>query len=57
VEDLDRQILAALAEDLLALLAQDSAGAVMRVYDAIADLELNVLRYGDRRQLIQLLFR
>jgi hypothetical protein len=44
VEDLDRQVLALLAEDLLLLLLQDLAGPVMRVDDVIADLVLDLLR-------------
>jgi hypothetical protein len=43
MEDLDRQILAPLAEDLLLLLLDHLAGAVMRIDDVVADLELDVL--------------
>jgi hypothetical protein len=42
VEDLDRQILAALAEDLLLLLLDYLAGAVVRIDDMVADLEVDV---------------
>jgi hypothetical protein len=44
VEDLDGQVLTLLAEDLLLLLLQDLAGPMMRVYDVIADLVLDLLR-------------
>jgi len=44
VQDLDGQVLTLLAEDLLLLLLQDLAGPVMRVYDVIADLILDLLR-------------
>jgi hypothetical protein len=44
VQDLDGQVLTLLAEDLLLLLFQDLAGPVMRVYDVIADLILDLLR-------------
>ena len=43
VEDLDREVLALLAEDLLRFLLEDLAGPVMRVDDVVADLELDVL--------------
>jgi hypothetical protein len=42
VEDLDRQVLATLAEYVLDLLAQDPPRAMVRVDDAVADLELDV---------------
>jgi hypothetical protein len=57
VEDLDRQVLTAVAEHLLDLLAKDPARPVMRIDDAIADLELDVRRWGNRLKIIQLLFR
>ncbi|MFL5885544.1 MAG: hypothetical protein ACJ77M_10780 [Thermoleophilaceae bacterium] len=44
MEDLDREVLPLLAEDLLLLLLQDLAGPVMRVDDVIADLVLDLLR-------------
>jgi hypothetical protein len=56
VEDLDREVLAALAEDLLHLLLEHLARAVMRVDDALADLELQVDDDLDL-QVFQLLFR
>jgi hypothetical protein len=43
VEDLDGEVLALLAEDLLVLLLQDLAGPMMGVYDAVADLEVDGL--------------
>ena len=43
VEDLDREVLALLAEHLLLLLLEDLARAVVRVDDVVADLELDVL--------------
>jgi hypothetical protein len=43
VQDLDRQVLTLLAEDLLLLLLQDLAGPVVRVDDVIADLILDLL--------------
>jgi hypothetical protein len=44
VQDLDRQVLTLLAEDLLLLLLQDLSGPVMRVDDLITDLVLDLLR-------------
>jgi hypothetical protein len=44
VEDLDREVLPLLTEDLLLLLLQDLAGPVMRIDDVIADLVLDLLR-------------
>jgi hypothetical protein len=43
VEDLDGEVLPPLTEDLLLLLLEDLAGAVMRIHDVVADLELDVL--------------
>jgi hypothetical protein len=43
VQDLDGEVLALLAEDLLLLLLLDLAGAVMRVDDVVSDLELDRL--------------
>jgi hypothetical protein len=40
VKDLDREVLALLAEDLLHLLLEDLAGPVVGVDDLIADLVL-----------------
>jgi hypothetical protein len=57
VEDLDREVLAALTKDLFHLLSEDLAGAVVRIDDAIADLELDVRGGFCRLKIIQLLFR
>jgi hypothetical protein len=46
VEDLDGEVLARLTEDLLDLLLEDLAGAVMRIDDVVADLEPDVLDLG-----------
>jgi hypothetical protein len=43
VEDLDREVLPAFAEDLHLLLLEDLAGAVMGVDDVVPQLELDVL--------------
>jgi hypothetical protein len=43
VEDLDREVLAYLAEDVLLLLLDHLAGPVMGVDHVIADLEVDVL--------------
>jgi hypothetical protein len=42
VEDLDREVLALLAEDLLLLLLEDLAGPVMRIDDVVPDLVLDL---------------
>ena len=47
VKDLDGEVLAGLTEDLLVLLLDDLAGAMMRVHDVVADLELDVLHLDD----------
>jgi hypothetical protein len=44
VEDLDRQVLALLAEDLLLLLLEDLPGSMMRVDDLVTDLVIDVRR-------------
>jgi hypothetical protein len=56
VEDLDRQVLPALAEDLLLLLLQDLTRAVMRVDDVVPDLELDVLELGYQVEVLEILF-
>jgi hypothetical protein len=43
VEDLDREVLALLTEDLLLCLLENLAGTVMWVDDVVAELELDVL--------------
>ncbi len=40
MEDLDRQVLARLAEKILGLLGEDDAGAVVRVDDVVTDVEV-----------------
>jgi hypothetical protein len=57
VEDLDRQVLAGLPEDLLLLLLEDLAGAVVRIDDVVADLEVDALGLDDLQVLDDLLFR
>jgi hypothetical protein len=42
VEDLDREVLAYLTEDVLLLLLDNLAGTMMRVHDVVADLEVDV---------------
>jgi hypothetical protein len=41
VQDLDREVLALLAEQLLLLFLEDLARSVVRVDDLVADLELD----------------
>ena len=43
--DLDREVLALLAEDLLDLLGDDLTGTVVRVDDRITNLEVDFLDY------------
>jgi hypothetical protein len=45
VKDLDREVLALVAEDLLELLLEDLARPVMRIDDLIADLVLDQRRF------------
>jgi hypothetical protein len=42
VEDLDRQVLAVLAEDLARVLLEDLARTVVGIDDVVADVELDV---------------
>ena len=49
MKDLDREVLATLPQDVFELLAQYLAGAVVRVDDVVADLELDVLEDHDLR--------
>ena len=51
VEDLDREVLLLLTEDVLVLLLDDLPGAVMRVDDGVADLEVDALGLG--KQVLQ----
>jgi hypothetical protein len=48
VQDLDREVLALLAEDLLGLLLDDPARSVMRIDDRVADLEVDALGLGEK---------
>jgi hypothetical protein len=52
VEDLDGEVLAAFAQYVLDLLAQNLARAVVRIDDAVPDLELDV---RERLDVIQVL--
>jgi hypothetical protein len=52
VEDLDRQILAPLAEHLHLLLLQHLAGAVVGIDDVVAELELDVLDLASDLELL-----
>jgi hypothetical protein len=57
VENLDREVLAALSEHLFLLLPEDLAGSVVRINDAVAYLELDMWQRYDGFKIIQLLFR
>jgi hypothetical protein len=52
VEDLDREVLAAFAEDLHLLLLEHLAGAVMGVDDVVPELELDVLDLAGDLELV-----
>jgi hypothetical protein len=52
VEDLDRQVLARLAEDLLELLALDLAGPVVGVDDVVTELEVDELEFALRFEIV-----
>jgi hypothetical protein len=55
VEDLDREVLAYLAQDLLVLLLDDLAGAVVWIDDVVTDLEVDALGLpGDVFQILDL---
>jgi hypothetical protein len=54
VEDLDGEVLAGLTEDLLVLLLDDLAGAMMRVDDVVADLEVDALGLSGDVQILDL---
>ena len=57
MQNLDRQVFALLAKDVLELLADDLACPVMRVDDVVANLELNMReRLGGIKILVQVLF-
>jgi hypothetical protein len=53
VKDLDREVLARLAEDLLVLLLDDLAGAVMGIDDVVTELELDVLDFPDDLEVFE----
>jgi hypothetical protein len=55
VQDLDREVLALLAEDLLLLLLEDLAGPVVGIDDVVPDLERDALGFN-RLEVLQLLF-
>jgi hypothetical protein len=57
VEDLDRQVLAFLAEHLFVFLAQHLAGAVVGIDDAVPDLELDERQRFGSLEILQVLFR
>jgi hypothetical protein len=57
VEDLDRQVLALLPEDLLEFFPQDLAGAVMGIDDAVPDLELDMRDGYNALEIVEVLFR
>jgi hypothetical protein len=58
VKDLDREVLAALAENLLLLLAKHLAGAVVGIDDAVPNLEFDERnRLSSLEILFQVLFR
>jgi hypothetical protein len=47
VEDLDRQVLSLLAEELLALLAENHTGRVVRIDDVVANVEFLAMQNFD----------
>jgi hypothetical protein len=55
VKNLDREVLAYLAEDVLLFLLDDLAGPVMGIDDVVTDLELDVLGLDDDFQVLDLL--
>jgi hypothetical protein len=57
VKDLDCQVLPALAEYLLGLLAQDLARTVVGIYDVVPNFELDVDKLDSLEILFQVLFR
>jgi hypothetical protein len=56
MKDLDGEVLALLAEDLLVLLLDDLAGAVVRIHDVVPEREVDVLGGQDLKILEQVLF-
>ena len=57
VEDLDREVLAHLAEDVLLLLLDDLAGPMMGIDDVVADLEVDALDLARDLEVLDLLDR
>jgi hypothetical protein len=57
VEDLDREVLAHLAEDLLVFLLDDLAGPMVRIDDVVADLEVDALGLAREVEVLDLLGR
>jgi hypothetical protein len=53
VKDLDGEVLALLAEDLLVRLLDDLAGAVMRIDDVVTELELDVLDLANDLEVLE----
>jgi hypothetical protein len=53
MEDLDGEVLASLTEDLLVLLLDDLARAVVGVDDVVTELELDVLHLADDFKVLQ----
>ena len=47
MQDLDRQVLAVLAKDVLQLFANYLAGTVMRIDDAVADFEVDLREFNE----------
>jgi hypothetical protein len=56
VEDLDGEVLPLLTEDLLALLLEDLAGAVVGIDDVVAHLECDVLDLDLDLEVLDVLF-
>jgi hypothetical protein len=57
VEDLDREVLAHLAEDLLVFLLDDLARPMVRIDDVVADLEIDALCLAREVEVLDLLGR
>jgi hypothetical protein len=47
VEDLDREVFALLTEKLLALLAENHSGPVVRIHNVVANVEVLALQQFD----------
>jgi hypothetical protein len=57
VEDLDREVLAYLAQDLLVLLLDDLPRSMVRVDDVVADLEVDALGLAREVEVLDLVGR